>query len=288
MKSSPFTKDLVALSGLFGPTFLNTLLHEKLGRNVGRVVDKSLKSDYSGKKLSTVLEYAYEFLQSGYRCEYVYKNTIANKILLGRHSINSSLLLTEFRAGTSMADIVILNGTSSVYEIKTELDNLDRLETQIAEYLKIFDRVHVVTYDNNAPKVSNMLPKRVGILVLSNRNQLQVYRESKSNKRSIDPDFIFDSLRRDEYVSIINQVYGYTPRVPNTMIYTVCKKLFRKIAPHDAHDLAVASIRKSRALKEAHKRLVLKATPAVRMMLLSRVFGPKHCTHLHSVLSSKL
>lgn len=47
-------------------------------------------------------------------------NVIANKILLGKHSLNTSHMLSEFRVGYNKADVVIINGTSSVYEIKSE------------------------------------------------------------------------------------------------------------------------------------------------------------------------
>ena len=91
-------------------------------------------------------EKTYSYLFNNYRNEYVYKNAIANKILLGRHSLNTSNLLTEFRVDKSKADIVILNGTSSVYEIKSEFDSFERLEEQIRSYRKVFGFINVITH----------------------------------------------------------------------------------------------------------------------------------------------
>src|SRR6267142_6968045 len=56
----------------------------------------------------------YDLLMKHYRCEYVYKNSIANKILADRHSPEFSTILSEFRVDDCKADVVVLNGTSSV------------------------------------------------------------------------------------------------------------------------------------------------------------------------------
>ncbi len=53
-----------------------------------------------------------------YRNEYFYKNTILNKLLLGRHSINTTTALSEMPIGKSIADFILLNGKGVVDEIK--------------------------------------------------------------------------------------------------------------------------------------------------------------------------
>src|SRR5258705_3315018 len=94
-----------------------------------------------GTQVKDVIESAYAYISRNYRNEYVYKNTIANNILLGRHSLNTATMLNEFKVASSIADIVIINGTSTVYEIKTELDSPEKLNKQIENYKKVFDKV---------------------------------------------------------------------------------------------------------------------------------------------------
>lgn len=106
--------------------------------------------------LGDLLKASYEYLSRNYRNEYIYKNAIANKILLGVHSINTSYMLQEFRVGRSKVDTVILNGTSNVYEIKSELDTLERLERQISDYKRAFDKVHVITSEDQLKKSSSL------------------------------------------------------------------------------------------------------------------------------------
>ena len=87
------------------------------------------------------------------RNEYYYKITLLNKLLLGIHSVNTTTALTEFPIAKSKADFVLINGKAVVYEIKTELDNLERLESQISDYYKAFDHVAVVTCIENVENV---------------------------------------------------------------------------------------------------------------------------------------
>lgn len=78
-------------------------------------------------------------MKTDYRNEYYYKNTLLNKLLIGKHSVNTTSALTEVNINKSKADFVLINGKAVVYEIKTELDNLDRLECQIMDYYTRFE-----------------------------------------------------------------------------------------------------------------------------------------------------
>ena len=71
----------------------------------------------------------------------------------------------------------MINGKGVVYEIKTELDNLERLNSQIEDYYKAFTNVVIVTYEENIEKVSNIIPESVGIMKLTKRKALKVVRE---------------------------------------------------------------------------------------------------------------
>ena len=67
----------------------------------------------------------------------------------------------------------MLNGKGVVYEIKTELDKLDRLDNQINDYYEVFNYVVVITNDKHLIKVmARYKDTTVGILVLTSRNTL--------------------------------------------------------------------------------------------------------------------
>ena len=139
------------LSVLYNRTFVRKIISNNYKNYLENILSRS---NYLVKEVSLVhvLDSLYSEFKKNYKCEYVYKNTIVNKILLGRHSLNTSTLISELNVGKSKADIVIFNGTSTVYEIKTELDSLNRLEAQLEDYLKCFDKIYVITTLENIKK----------------------------------------------------------------------------------------------------------------------------------------
>lgn len=197
-----------------------------------------------GMRLGDFYDCIYKHLLKTYRNEYIYKNAIAEKILLGRHSLNTSFMLAEFRAADCKADTVVLNGTSNVYEIKSEFDSLDRLQKQIEAYQKVFDLIHVITSPSQLEKVEKVINNRIGIMVLTERNTIKTIREPESGRNQVQPTIIFDSLRKTEYVSIIRDIFDFVPDVPNTLIYKKCKALFCKLSPEKAHNSMVNVLKK--------------------------------------------
>lgn len=201
-------------------------------------------SPFQGGTYRDLFDFAYKYLLKNYRNEYIYKNAIAKNILLGKHSLNTAVMLQEFRIGKCKADTVVLNGTSNVYEIKSELDTLDRLQKQISAYLEVFDMVHVITFPGQSKKIQDVVPKCVGLMELTKRNSITVIREAKSGKQNILCATLFDSLRKSEYENIITSFYGEKPEVPNSLSYRECKKWFIQIPPDIAHDFAIEELKK--------------------------------------------
>ena len=109
--------------------------------------------DSANKTNDECISEIYQYLRKEYQNEYYYKNTLLNKLLLGVHSPRTTTALTEVPVAKSKADFILINGKAVVYEIKTALDNFDRLDGQIEDYYKAFSRVVVVTSENN-PDVS--------------------------------------------------------------------------------------------------------------------------------------
>lgn len=188
--------------------------------------------------------YVYKRLKKNYRNEYIYKNAVAKKLFLERHKLSESFMLQEFRVSNCKADTVILNGTSNVYEIKSELDSIDRLARQIEAYTLAFDKVHVISAPTLSSKVEKILPKHVGIIEYTQKGALDIIREAKSGRKNVLPEVIFDSLQKREYSAILKKTYGELPRLPNTLVHREYKKLFSNLSPHVAHDEMVTILKK--------------------------------------------
>jgi len=288
-KSIVSPKYYSALSHTFSPMVMNSLISTGTSRYLAEVIKSSEIIDEMGcdVTMGEFFESIYNLIARSHRSEYVYKNAIANKILLGRHSLNTSYMLTEFRVGNCKADVVILNGTSTVYEIKSEYDSLERLQNQISAYAEVFDRINVITSVSLIPKLEITLPSEIGLMELTSRNTIRTKREAVSGKHRVRPEIIFGCLRRAEYLKITENVFGYVPNVPNTQIYRECQRLFCSLPPEVAHFqmIKVLCQRKERRILQDFMKDV---PPSLRAYFISHRLDADRTIKLNALLRSSL
>ncbi|MFM0202209.1 sce7726 family protein [Paraburkholderia fungorum] len=222
-----------------------------------------------------LFELAFSFLTKKiYRHEYAYKAAITHKLLLGVHSLHTASLLTEFRVGSCKADIAILNGTSSVYEIKSERDRLDRLSAQIEAYRSVFANVNIIAAEKHVPDILCMVPEDVGILVLTERFRISTIREACSDINRLDATVIFDSITRREAVLILKMLNISVPSVPNTRIHGELRAIFSSLPVVDTHACMVAVLKECRSLSSSTQ--FISALPSsLRTAALSAKLHPK-------------
>lgn len=176
-----------------------------------------------------VFEHCYRDFEKNYKNEYFFKNIVASKVLLGRHSLRTATMLNEFRVGLNKADCVILNGASTCYEIKSEYDSLARLPEQLDSYLRLFDRVSVVTTENHLSKVQATVPDAVGIFKLSARGSLSEVKPADVSDREVDVEILMSSLRKKEYLMLVEHIFGEVPVIYNGSTYDACKDLLATV-----------------------------------------------------------
>ncbi|AHB10606.1 sce7726 family protein [Zymomonas mobilis] len=185
---------------------------------------------------------------AGLRDEYVYRTAISHKILLGTHSLRTASMLNEFRAGSCKADLVILNGTATVYEIKSERDSLARLANQVENYKRVFAKVNVIASENHISGILSTVPSDVGIMCLSKRYQISTVREALDSPERICPASVFESLRAAEATSIIRALGRTVPDVPNTRRHAALRELFVDLDPTSVHAEMVRVLKRTRNL----------------------------------------
>jgi hypothetical protein len=240
----------VALARFFSPGVLSELGAQQqpsMASRLFRQLDLHRHVDLD-ESLAQFYDKTFSRLVRGYRFEYVYKNAIAEKRFLGIHNLNTAFMLTEFRAAGCKADAVIVNGTSHVYEIKTGMDDFTRLNSQLPAYFRVFDYITVVTEERLFAAAERVLPPEVGILTLADKGyrfrSRRNYRAPVSNKHNVDPEALFDSLTKPEYLAILQDELGVCLQgLPNTRVYTEAKRLFSGLAPEVAHDQMVQRLR---------------------------------------------
>jgi hypothetical protein len=197
-----------------------------------------------------VFETGFEILQQGgARDEYIYKAALTHRILLGKHNLRTACMLSEFRAGECKADIAILNGTSTVYEIKSERDSLSRLERQIENYRKVFASVFVIAGENHVDAVLDAMPSDVGVMGLDRRYYISTRRKAKNQPGRICPVTVFESLRTDEAKKLLSGLGFAIPNVPNTRLRTELRKRFEILHPEEVHAGMLRTLKETRDLQ---------------------------------------
>jgi hypothetical protein len=248
---TPDSACLDALSRIFSSGVIRELARKGRSSLFARLTRQSNLHEALSENASVrdVFDSAFTLLKrQGYRHEYIYKAALTHRILLGKHSLQTASMLNEFRVGTCKADLAILNGTSTVYEVKSERDSLVRLQRQITAYRTVFSRVYVIAAEEHVKSVEASVPSDVGILVLTNRYQISTMRESIDQPERTSPAAIFDAIRTAE-ARIILEARGVSiPRVPNTVLNSVLRALFLELKPAEAHESMVHTLRKTRNL----------------------------------------
>lgn len=184
----------------------------------------------------------------GHRDEYIYRAAISQKVLMGTHSLRTASMLNEFRVGSCKADLVILNGTATVYEIKSERDSLARLANQIENYKRVFAKVNVIASEGHIEGVLDTIPDDVGVMCLSKRYQITPVRKAVDCPARICPVTVFESLRMAEGIAILQAMGVTVPELPNTQKHAAVRDLFAKLDPVALHVEMVRTLKRTRDL----------------------------------------
>jgi hypothetical protein len=202
-----------------------------------------------GKSVGDVFDLAFARLRTtDLRGEYVYRAALVRNVLMGTHSLATASMLTEFRAGQSKADLVILNGTATVYEIKSERDTLARLEKQVSDYQRVFAKVFVIAGVDHIEEVAELMPPEVGLMCLKRWNRISTIRDAIDCPQQIKPLSVLESIRSSEAQAILTLMGGFVPDVPNTQLRLVLGEAFENLDPTLLHYAMVRVLKKTRNL----------------------------------------
>ncbi|MGB3609892.1 MAG: sce7726 family protein [Cellvibrio sp.] len=254
-----------AISGLY-----------KLAHKAGLSGSNALNS----YNLYELYELAYSELSVLYRNEYIYKNVIAEKIIKGKYRLSPRCYYaSEFRVHDSIADVVIANGTTAAYEIKTELDSLDRLDYQISNYSKVFDKIYVVIPDSKYKAWSHKIPDFSGIITLTKNHTLSIKRDAKTDIDRINLNSIFYCMRREEIISSIKDNFGEIPNVKPVHLKDACKELFLTLSKNMAHETFLKAL-KRRSLSDGVREILKNTPPSLTSAVLSANFSKREVSSL--------
>lgn len=242
---------LSALTRLFSATVFREMAKKGRSGLFRRLIDQAgilVHADRRGT-VGDAFDSAFSILKvAGHRDEYIYRAAISQKVLMGTHSLRTASMLNEFRAGSCKADLVILNGTATVYEIKSERDSLARLANQVENYKRVFAKVNVIASEGHIQGVLATVPDDVGVMCLSTRYRITTVREAADCPARICPITVFESLRTAEAVAILRAMRVAVPQVPNTQRHVAMRDLFAALDPAALHVEMVRTLKRTRDL----------------------------------------
>lgn len=222
-----------ALNRLFTERTLDALAKEGCHPSFDEAVREYLDS-VNGLSNGEALSALYRHMVKHYRNEYVYKSALLKKLVFGVHSPRTSTAICELPIASSVADFVIINGRAIVYEVKTELDNLSRLDSQVADYYKAFKCVNVLCSESFAKDVLGKFEGGpVGVCVLTNRGSISQRKECEEFSSYLDRSVQFDLLRKAERENVLLACGHNLPDAAPAMYYRACLRIIEQIADED-------------------------------------------------------
>ena len=145
-----------AINRVFTRKVISDLLESGRSDTFDYVVKRYI-DDPESKSHGQLISEIYAHLNKQQRNEYFYMNTLLNKLLCGIHNVNTTSAFSQVRIGHSIADFVMINGEGRVYEIKSDLDNFDRLYDQLRDYFCAFSKVSVLASIHELEKIHEVL-----------------------------------------------------------------------------------------------------------------------------------
>lgn len=275
---------LRSYSSIFSSTsFMDLLLYD----DYTFIDDKLQRYDSSliGKNINTYLDYIkyiYREMRKQYRNEYLYKNTFSSDVIIKKYGLKNTLAINEFRVGNSIADIVLFNGSSKAYEIKTELDSNIRLKGQLDDYKKIFNECYVITHESLVEKYLKE-DYNIGVIQLVQRPRsiaLEEVRPAHINE-DIDVTTLMKSLRTSEYKNIVQAHLGELPQMNSFNMYNLCLEIMHEIPNKELNSLFLNEIKK----RKSNTSIINKFHMELRQLCLAININEKKYEILNEKLS---
>ncbi|MFC5530323.1 sce7726 family protein [Cohnella yongneupensis] len=251
------------------------------------LVETLYSKNFSSDSYLSELEKNYQTLNDEYRNEFYFKSILFNKLVLGKYSLNTSAAFSEIVIDNSKADFILINHHDGfVYEIKTDLDNLDRLIYQLNDYYKVFSTVYVVTTERNYYPVYKQLKELcpyVGIMVLTKRKHLSVRKKAIIDSRSLNHESLFKLLRKKEYETILLKKFGTLPVAKPVYYYRASLLQFRQIDVMEAQNLVFEQL--NDRVETTEMGMLEKLPESIRWLVYSGKFSKQQLYEIFEKLN---
>lgn len=203
--------------------------------------------------IGEVFEDLYRYLQQHQRNEYFYQNTVFRSLLVRHHSPRTTVAFRQMRIGKSIADFVMVNGEGKAYELKSDLDNFERLEGQLRGYLSAFSYASVVVSEQQYERTLGVIDAMsdfgpsIGVYKLTKRHAISsICRNPKRYNGLLSHEALFKLLRKDEYEGILLSVFHSLPREQPVRMFRACLEWFSQLEIANAQQLTMSKLKERR------------------------------------------
>lgn len=138
--------------------------------------------------------------------------------------------------GMSRVDVAVANGNLYGYEIKSDVDSLERLPSQVYYYNQTFDKVFIVVGEKYKNCIDEYIPDWWGIYTATyDKNSNIILKEKKKGKKnkSVRAESLLELLWKEEIIELLKQ-HGIKALSGKN------RRILRKIA---AERISIAEIR---------------------------------------------
>ena len=200
----------------------------------GRITKDSLVAD--------VLETAFETLVRKYPIEYVYKACILKKTIFGTYSPNTTALYMEFPISDARADMLLVNGDATIFEVKTRYDTPDRVNAQLAEYYRCFMSVIVVVEEAEVERYLQRLPAHVGVSALTSRFSMSTRRRPMVMAEKLDHTKMFRLMHQKEYYHAVSDLGVDLLNIDPAVRYSTAMEYFARLPIMEAYTRVLSAL----------------------------------------------
>ena len=138
--------------------------------------------------------------------------------------------------GSARVDIAVINGVMHGYELKSDIDNLLRLTSQMGAYNLIFDKVTLVVGKSHLVDALRLIPEWWGITVAKDIDSEfePILIPVRTARHNPDQDIltIANILWKDEAIAILDNL-GEAKNLGSKPKTFICQKLIDTLSEHD-------------------------------------------------------
>lgn len=202
------------------------------------------------------------WLSRHYRNDLVYRRAVLGQMI----PMSDGILLPEFRVCRSIVDFLAVTDSLHAVEIKSDLDNTSRLDSQLHDYRKMAPLVSVLASKRVVKRLlASSEFQTIGLHWLDVNGRVETVRDAEFCRKSLDSEVLMRSLRRAEYLKVLSALGVPIPDLPNTRVFSYALAASRSLDPLVFHNAVAEQLRgrEPRAGRSLIARLPAPVRPAV-------------------------